>query len=275
MRKLSQPGLGRAVFVIVATAVAWIGPSINVSATAAPLAAPTAVVIVDGVRIPAVPGAIVKTGTADGQGNCLGLDRAVEVRASAETQFGSIELEVTANCTLRVVAVTFDRTAHLSPVRPAAALTPQAAQRDGTLRSAAVAPILSFQAAAATTYQIWSDESFFEQFGIKVTEAFNRFNYLDNSSSVTNETRAEAWCWQDGVGWTIDSCQWRDFSSPPSYIYTNTLGSFHNSCCGGIAHTLQANGWAQPGGVWSFWCNFTGTAPLFWHDNCTGGRSIL
>ena len=28
--------------------------------------------------------------------------------------------------------------------------------------------------------------------------------------------------------------------------WKNTLGSFHNSCCGGIAHTLQANGWAQP-----------------------------
>lgn len=265
----------RVLCLVLLTALAWIMPAFDVSAEAGPEVIPSAVVIVGGVRVPAVPGSFVAVGTRDAFGHCQGLDRVVEVRAPETIRYGSVELDVTADCRLRVVAVTFDRVAHLPPVRPADALTPsRVARADKVPLRQASPPVLSFRAAAVVTHEIWSDESFFEQFGVKVTEVYNRFRYMDDGSSVYNQTMWEAWCWHDPFGWTTDSCLWRDYSSPPSAINTNTYGTFHNECCGGINHSLQANGWAQPGGIWTYWCNFGGTAPPFWHDNCTGGRNF-
>lgn len=265
----------RSILFSLATMAFWLLPALDVSADVTPPTQVSAVIIVDGVRVPALSGRIIKTGTIGAGGNCAGLDRTIEVRAPETVRFGAVELEVTGACQLKVASVTFDAAAHPGPSRPAGATTPSAGSIPASpLRASKASPLsLSFKAAALTTHEIWSDESFFEQFGLKVTETYNRFRYMEDTNSVYNETMWEAWCWHGPFGWTTDSCIWNDLSSPPSWINTNTYGAFHNECCGGIYHSLKANGWAQPG-AWSYWCNFAGTAPPFWHDNCTGGRNF-
>lgn len=262
-------------FVALAVIALSLAPTVGIGrADAAPsVTAPEAVVILDGVRIPAIPGAIVKSGTLDSDGNCQGLARTVEVRAPLSTAFASVQMDVTSSCQLRVLAVAFDTVVHQAPMRPAGAVDAVPKPRAASRAERRPVTVLAFQAAALIGHEIWSDHSFFEQLGVKVTEVYNRWQYSEDPYGVYLERRVEAWCWTDPFGWHIDSCTWNDLSSTPSWVNTNTHGDFHNECCGGIYHGLQANGWGQPG-AWSFWCNFTGSAPPFWHDNCTGGRNF-
>lgn len=217
---------------------------------------PTAIVVIDGLRLRAVKGLELGRGnviqTPDGV-VCQGPDYRIELSAPP-TMAGGVTLERTESCMLRVADVSFTR---------AGATTPRTAR--------VIGEDWGFAALAATEHRIWGRHVLHEQFHITVTLVHQEFTYLEDGSSVYNPSPYSEYCWQDGVGWSVLVCAADTYLSGPTQVERWTFGRFRNNCCGGIEHTLEARPQAWTGGNYVA-CIFSGSVPFGWHDHCQFDR---
>lgn len=110
-----------------------------------------------------------------------------------------------------------------------------------------------------------------EQFHLTTTLAYQDFTYWEGATSVYGPVPFDQYCWQDGAGWTIESCTAATELDGPTLVQRYTRGMFVNSCCGGLRHNLGAHPWARVG-WWNFFCDTVSySMPFGWHDHCEGG----
>lgn len=250
----------RPLHVLLATlALILLPQGLGLNALAAPVASPTAVVIVDGKRLPATLGRILKIGQPLPGGRCGGVDHIIEVRLPDPYVYFKVGVEVAEGCVLRVIEVEFRREA--------------ARGAPGWM-----AYLPGSRAAAGALRRSWAHHYLHEQFHFATTEVYESFDYLENpDSTVDNAFAVEGWCGTPGVGWTVQECYNNFLDWGPYQIKRFQYGSFVNSCCAeynNIRHSLRAESTAWYGGG-TYTCGPVGTPGnllAFWHDHCEGGR---
>jgi hypothetical protein len=182
--------------------------------------------------------------------------------------YGRVVLSVSETCVLSVDDVVFEKERRLPDGTQLGPATPSLSGVQITLAR------LGYLAQADSQRRIWGRHLMHEQFHITTTLAYQDFTYWEAASCcvVYSPSQFDAYCWNDGVGWTTEYCTSATDTDNGGQVGRNTRGQWVNSCCGGIRHNLGSHPYAQ----WNysnFWCDQVGyTMPFGWHDHCEGAR---
>lgn len=257
---VSHMNVRRCVLVVSAVIAITIVP-VTLDVPLAAAATPSAVVIVDGVRITAISGLLLKQGVVDeANGICHEVDHRIEIFVPRTIVYSDVSVGVDRDCRLRVLEVIFE-TEHRMP--------------DGTVIRANLntGPTLRGRVApgsiayADTQHEMYGRHLMHEQAHITVSLAHRQFSYWEGPTSVYSPATTGAYCWVDGAGWNILACNgWNELTGP-SQVQEYTYGDFENQG-GSLRHHLGAHPQAWIGG-YSMFCDGVGSSmPFGWHDHC-------
>jgi hypothetical protein len=226
---------------------------------------PSALVVVDGKQLPAVPGTMFKAGTPTATG-CTDVNYRVGVLTPSTYGYGRVVLNVDDACVATIEEVVFEREARL----PSGTTLGQVSNPSSWMTQT-FGP-LGFAAQAATQRRVWGRHLMHEQFHFTTTLVYQDFTYWETADSVYGPSPYSQYCWQDGFGWTIEECTAVTELDGPTHVQRNTRGVFVNSCCGGIRHNLGTHPYALVN-WFNYWCDTVGySMPFGWHDHCEGAR---
>lgn len=240
-------------------------PTIGLDSPASAADPPVALIEIDGAQFEALPGRTFTVGRRTAAG-CSDVSYRVGLVLPNAIGYGRVDVDVSETCVLTVENVTFEAEGRL----PDGTKQP-VPSGDLSVRQSFFGP-LGFVAQADTQRRIWSRHLMHEQFHVTTTLVLQDFTYWQSATSVYGPAPYDQYCWQDGLGWTIESCTAATVLSGPDTVQRYTKGMFVNSCCGGIRHNLGANPAAGIAG-YSYWCDTVlYSMPFGWHDHCEGGR---
>jgi hypothetical protein len=153
-------------------------------------------VIIEGRRIAAAVGDIVATGLRTANGHCQFPSYLVEIGGN-EPGYASTTMRATKNCQLVVTEIQRQPFKEgVLPPSPEGDLQAPVEEgvSSGEAGTADLAPD-TVSAAAAVRRFGWARESFYEQFGITVTQTHSEMTYWDDGSKVYGGAEASPYCW--------------------------------------------------------------------------------
>ena len=172
---------------------------------------PTQVIIrVAGQQIAAVQGGLAAQGK-------LGLNNTCEfpvvevVMSGSGSSFDEVTLTPDKDCRLIVTKVAIGQPpvngAPQSPAGGSMQAPSNAVTPGGLLHSSKSGKVLAAPSLVNTQYHGYADASFYEQFGIKVTDTHTEISWWDNGSSVWGGQDYNSYCWwRSETGWYLVAC---------------------------------------------------------------------
>lgn len=237
----------------------------------------TAVAIIDGKEVPVKTGDVIAEGTTTEDGNCA-VEYAVMTKPAREHRSSTIEVTSTPDCQIVVSKVVFEehpRTDVGPPEGGTSRLVDPVVDPSFDPKSIPEAPVSKRRGVAEAFHLPWdtlvhqTQHTFKEQVGIPVTRVTARVRYDDDWHVVENGRMPFNQCWWRSLTqWQNNSCNAYWGPSGPDIMYNITLGNFSNAVFG-INHSLFADTLSEPGRHHHGYCQFFGSMPPFWSDQCS------
>lgn len=230
-------------------------------------------VIIEGRRITATIGDVIAIGTLTSQDYCHFPAYTIEM-GSNKPGYTSATLRATKDCKLIIFEI--NRQPFKKGIPPLPPEGDMQAPIDDVIapgESETVNEIQDSMAAAVKRFG-WARESFYEQFGITVTQTHSEMTYWDDGTKVYGGAEASPYCWwRSGTGWYLISCTKTKSFNGPSVVYLSVKGTYDHNIFQ-IWHRTTATFRAEPGGKWNKSCAFEGTMPPYWYTKCEGGSWV-
>jgi len=230
--------------------------------------------IVNGGKASIATGQIIASGKLLPDGRCEMPDlKLVGEGSNNSPPHGSIAVRVTHDCKLVVTDITFDHDA--TPPEKSSTGTDVAIANpvEVSLDKAGSVPTDGVGTLTIMHYRGWAESEYNDIVGIDLTKVYASMKYYDNGSSVYGGHEPVNYCSWTADGWRCVSCSMAWSPTGPSYVWTNTQGTFE--WIGGLWPHWHLAQYVGSPGSYSWGCMHTGSTVPGGYWKCEGGRQTL